>query len=63
MHRWKGQTHAAFVILTVRTPMPVTARYSSGAEMRYDKVAVVCRYGLVGGEVGVGFGDDTAWWR
>ena len=33
MQRWSGQTHVAFVILTVRTPMPVMARYSSGAEI------------------------------
>lgn len=33
VHRWRGQTHVAFVILTVLMPMPVMARYSSGAEI------------------------------
>lgn len=42
MQRWKGQTQVAFVILSsLRTPMPVMARYSSGAAILYDMVAVV----------------------
>ena len=31
LHRWKGHTHVALVMRTVEMPMPVTARYSSGA--------------------------------
>lgn len=42
MQRWKGQTQVAFVILSsLRTPMPVMARYSSGAAILYDMAAVV----------------------
>ena len=36
MQRWKGQTQVDFVILTFLTPMPVMARYSSGAATLYD---------------------------
>lgn len=42
MQRWKGKTHAAFVIFNSSfTPMPVMARYSSGAAILYDIFAVL----------------------
>ena len=40
MHLWKGKTQEALVMCTFLMFMPVMARYSSGAAILYDILAV-----------------------